>query len=189
MTVEGSQGCCRYLTEPVCGLAQPAPGRESWEGSIHCPSGDPVRCSHFEVCFLWAKRLFENKDTDVRLFGARYQPGLPYEQPKCCPEKESLGSCANAASKCESQVTMLQGPGLSLHILVSPSALPTQQSSSLVSFLVGFLGKSSALRPLGRAQDVCWWRRYDVGEDKRQKPCLRLCLPLPRALKSPPNGS
>uniref|UniRef100_A0A452V4J3 Cationic amino acid transporter 2 n=1 Tax=Ursus maritimus TaxID=29073 RepID=A0A452V4J3_URSMA len=69
----------------------------------------------------------------------RYQPGLPYEQPKCCPEKESLGSCANAASKCESQVTMLQGPGLSLHILVSPSALPTQQSSSLVSFLVGFL--------------------------------------------------
>ncbi|XP_034503450.1 cationic amino acid transporter 2 isoform X2 [Ailuropoda melanoleuca] len=69
----------------------------------------------------------------------RYQPGLPYEQPKCCPEKEALGSCANTASKCESQVTMLQGSGLSLRTLVSPSALPTQQSSSLVSFLVGFL--------------------------------------------------
>ncbi|GAB5570169.1 cationic amino acid transporter 2 isoform X1 [Prionailurus iriomotensis] len=69
----------------------------------------------------------------------RYQPGLSYEQPKCCPEKEALGSCASAASKSESQVTMLQGQGFSLRILFSPSALPTQQSSSLVSFLVGFL--------------------------------------------------
>ncbi|KAF0886367.1 cationic amino acid transporter 2 isoform X1 [Crocuta crocuta] len=69
----------------------------------------------------------------------RYQPGLSYEQPKCSPEKEALGSCVGAASKSESQVTMLQGQGFSLRILVSPSALPTQQSSSLVSFLVGFL--------------------------------------------------
>uniref|UniRef100_A0A8C7AN73 Cationic amino acid transporter C-terminal domain-containing protein n=1 Tax=Neovison vison TaxID=452646 RepID=A0A8C7AN73_NEOVI len=70
----------------------------------------------------------------------RYQPGLSYEQPKCCPEKAALGSCGNkAASKSESPVTMLQGPGLSLRLLLSPSALPTQQSSSLVSFLVGFL--------------------------------------------------
>ncbi|XP_044081441.1 cationic amino acid transporter 2 isoform X2 [Neovison vison] len=70
----------------------------------------------------------------------RYQPGLSYEQPKCCPEKAALGSCGNkAASKSESPVTMLQGPGLSLRLLISPSALPTQQSSSLVSFLVGFL--------------------------------------------------
>ncbi|KAF3825542.1 hypothetical protein GH733_005524 [Mirounga leonina] len=69
----------------------------------------------------------------------RYQPGLSYEQPKCCPEKAALGSCGSAASKSKSRVAMLQGQGLSLHILVSPSALPTQQSSSLVSFLVGFL--------------------------------------------------
>uniref|UniRef100_M3Z2P5 Solute carrier family 7 member 2 n=1 Tax=Mustela putorius furo TaxID=9669 RepID=M3Z2P5_MUSPF len=69
----------------------------------------------------------------------RYQPGLSYEQPKYCPEKAVLGSCGKAASKSESPVTMLQGPGLSLRLLISPSALPTQQSSSLVSFLVGFL--------------------------------------------------
>lgn len=38
---------------------------------------------------------------------------------------------------------MLQGQGFSLRALFSPSALPTRQSASLVSFLVGFLGKSS----------------------------------------------
>uniref|UniRef100_A0A8C0XB99 Cationic amino acid transporter 2 n=1 Tax=Castor canadensis TaxID=51338 RepID=A0A8C0XB99_CASCN len=68
----------------------------------------------------------------------RYQPGLCYEQPYS-PEKEVLGSCASAASKSESQVTMLQGQAFSLQILFSPSALPTRQSASLVSFLVGFL--------------------------------------------------
>lgn len=34
---------------------------------------------------------------------------------------------------------MLQGQGFSLRVLFCPSALPTQQSSSLVSFLVGLL--------------------------------------------------
>ncbi|MBW04427.1 Cationic amino acid transporter 2, partial [Eschrichtius robustus] len=69
----------------------------------------------------------------------RYQPGLSYEQPKYCPEKEALRSCANTASKSESQVTVLPGQGFSLRTLFSPSLLPTKQSASLVSFLVGFL--------------------------------------------------
>ncbi|XP_012290709.2 cationic amino acid transporter 2 isoform X1 [Aotus nancymaae] len=69
----------------------------------------------------------------------RYQPGLPYEQPKCSPEKDGLGLCPSAASKSESQVTMLQRQGFSVRTLFCPSPLPTQQSASLVSFLVGFL--------------------------------------------------
>nr|XP_038950739.1 cationic amino acid transporter 2 isoform X2 [Rattus norvegicus] len=69
----------------------------------------------------------------------RYQPGLCYEQPKYTPEKDILESCTNATSKSESQVTMLQGQGFSLRTLFNPSALPTRQSASLVSFLVGFL--------------------------------------------------
>ncbi|XP_065802720.1 cationic amino acid transporter 2 isoform X1 [Muntiacus reevesi] len=69
----------------------------------------------------------------------RYQPGLSYEQPKQCSEKEALGSCASRTSKSESQVTMLPGQGFSLRALFSPSLLPTRQSASLVSFLVGFL--------------------------------------------------
>ncbi|XP_008587803.1 PREDICTED: low affinity cationic amino acid transporter 2 isoform X1 [Galeopterus variegatus] len=69
----------------------------------------------------------------------RYQPSLSYEQPRYSPEKEALGSCASTASKSESQVTMLQGQGFSLRTLFSPSVLPTPQSASLVSFLVGFL--------------------------------------------------
>ncbi|ELK08859.1 Low affinity cationic amino acid transporter 2 [Pteropus alecto] len=72
----------------------------------------------------------------------RYQPGLSYEQPKYSPEKEALGSCASTASESTSQVTMLQEQGFSLRSLFSPSALPTQQSASLVSFMVGFLGLS-----------------------------------------------
>ncbi|XP_032269422.1 cationic amino acid transporter 2 [Phoca vitulina] len=69
----------------------------------------------------------------------RYQPGLSYEQPQCCPEKAAVGPCGSAASKSKSQAAVLRGQGLSLRMLVSPAALPTQQSSSLVSFLVGFL--------------------------------------------------
>ncbi|EAW63812.1 solute carrier family 7 (cationic amino acid transporter, y+ system), member 2, isoform CRA_a [Homo sapiens] len=42
-------------------------------------------------------------------------------------------------SKSESQVTMLQRQGFSMRTLFCPSLLPTQQSASLVSFLVGFL--------------------------------------------------
>lgn len=69
----------------------------------------------------------------------RYQPGLCYEQPKYISEKENLGPCTSATSKSESQVTMLQAQGFGLRALFSPSALPTRQSASLVSFLVGFL--------------------------------------------------
>ncbi|EPY74780.1 Low-affinity cationic amino acid transporter-2 isoform 1-like protein [Camelus ferus] len=69
----------------------------------------------------------------------RYQPGLSYEQTKCCPGKEALGSCADTASKSESQVTVLPRQGFSPRALFCPSLLPTRQSASLVSFLVGFL--------------------------------------------------
>ncbi|XP_016064518.1 PREDICTED: cationic amino acid transporter 2 isoform X2 [Miniopterus natalensis] len=69
----------------------------------------------------------------------RYQPGLSYEQPKYSPEKEALESCAGGDLESVSHVTMLQGLGFSLQTLFNPSALPTQQSASLVSFLVGLL--------------------------------------------------
>ncbi|XP_003902513.1 cationic amino acid transporter 2 isoform X1 [Papio anubis] len=69
----------------------------------------------------------------------RYQPGLSYEQPKFSPEKDGLESSARVTSKSESQVTMLQRQGFSVRTLFCPSLLPTQQSASLVSFLVGFL--------------------------------------------------
>ncbi|KAK2496707.1 hypothetical protein MC885_006429 [Smutsia gigantea] len=68
-----------------------------------------------------------------------YQPGLSYEQPKYSPEKEALRPCAGDASKSTAQVLMLHRQGFSLRPIFSPSALPTQQSASLVSFLVGFL--------------------------------------------------
>ncbi|XP_014691987.2 cationic amino acid transporter 2 isoform X2 [Equus asinus] len=69
----------------------------------------------------------------------RYQPGLSYEQPKYSTEKEALRPCAGAASKSEPHVTSLQGRRFILQTVFSPSVLPTQQSASLVSFLVGFL--------------------------------------------------
>ncbi|XP_004428843.1 PREDICTED: cationic amino acid transporter 2 isoform X2 [Ceratotherium simum simum] len=69
----------------------------------------------------------------------RYQPGLSYEQPKYSTEKEALRPCASAASKSEPQVTILQRRSFILQTVCSPSVLPTQQSASLVSFLVGFL--------------------------------------------------
>ncbi|XP_010590803.3 cationic amino acid transporter 2 isoform X2 [Loxodonta africana] len=69
----------------------------------------------------------------------RYQPGLCYKQPKYSSEKAALASCTSPASKSESQVTMLQDQGFSLRFLIYPSAVPTQQSACLVSFLVGFL--------------------------------------------------
>lgn len=89
--------------------------------------------------------MLENKDAGIYLFGDRYQPGLSYEQPKYSPEKEALRPCAGDASKSTAQVLRLHGQGFSLRPAFSPSALPTQQSASLVSFLVGFLGKSSLL--------------------------------------------
>ncbi|XP_055970065.1 cationic amino acid transporter 2 [Sorex fumeus] len=69
----------------------------------------------------------------------RYQPGLSYEKPRYTPEKEAMGPGSSAASKSNSQVTMLQGQSFGLHTILSPSVLPTSQSATLVSFLVGFL--------------------------------------------------
>ncbi|KAM9143568.1 cationic amino acid transporter 2 [Pangshura tecta] len=64
----------------------------------------------------------------------RYQPNLTYEQPKYSPEKEAL-----TRSERESQISMLQGHHFSLHTLMNPSSLPTEQSATTVSFLVGLL--------------------------------------------------
>uniref|UniRef100_G1QDK0 Cationic amino acid transporter C-terminal domain-containing protein n=1 Tax=Myotis lucifugus TaxID=59463 RepID=G1QDK0_MYOLU len=68
----------------------------------------------------------------------RYQPSLSYEQPRFSPEKEALESCAGRTRKARPRSPCC-GQGFSLQTLFSPSALPTKQSASLVSFLVGFL--------------------------------------------------
>ncbi|XP_074131809.1 cationic amino acid transporter 2 isoform X2 [Sminthopsis crassicaudata] len=61
----------------------------------------------------------------------RYQPSLTHQKTKCCPEKEALTSGAAA--------DLLPTPGNSKQTLLKPSRLPTQQSASLVSYLVGLL--------------------------------------------------
>ncbi|KAJ7326735.1 hypothetical protein JRQ81_016494 [Phrynocephalus forsythii] len=68
----------------------------------------------------------------------RYQPGLNYEQPKYSEEKEAL---AGPESKCksDSQISMIPGESFSLRILFNPSSLPTKQSATMVSILVGLL--------------------------------------------------
>ncbi|CAM4548362.1 cationic amino acid transporter 2 isoform X1 [Lepidochelys kempii] len=64
----------------------------------------------------------------------RYQPNLTYDQPKYSPEKEAL-----TGSERESEISMLQGHRFSLQTLMNPSSLPTEQSATTVSFLVGLL--------------------------------------------------
>ncbi|KAM8939496.1 cationic amino acid transporter 2 [Pelodytes ibericus] len=69
----------------------------------------------------------------------RYQPGLGYEKPKCSPEKEMLSSSERESMMNESQIIILQEAGFSFHSLVYTPSLPTEQSASIVSFLVGLL--------------------------------------------------
>ncbi|XP_051823218.1 cationic amino acid transporter 2 isoform X2 [Antechinus flavipes] len=61
----------------------------------------------------------------------RYQPSLIHQKTKSYPEKEALASGAAA--------DLLSTSGNSKQTLLKPSQLPTQQSASLVSYLVGLL--------------------------------------------------
>ncbi|XP_074848952.1 cationic amino acid transporter 2 isoform X1 [Carettochelys insculpta] len=69
----------------------------------------------------------------------RYQPNLAYEQPKYSPEKEALTGSQRESTMTESQIRMLQRQCFSLQTLMNPSRLPTEQSATTVSFLVGLL--------------------------------------------------
>ncbi|KAM4708712.1 cationic amino acid transporter 2 isoform 1-T1 [Discoglossus pictus] len=69
----------------------------------------------------------------------RYQPGLGYEKPKCSNEKEMLSASERESMMNESQIMMLQEQRFSFHTLLNPASLPTEQSASVVSFLVGLL--------------------------------------------------
>lgn len=69
----------------------------------------------------------------------RYQPGLGYEMPKCVPDKEMLSASERESMMNESQIIILQEQGFSFRSLLHPPSLPTEQSASVVSFLVGIL--------------------------------------------------
>ncbi|XP_053314893.1 cationic amino acid transporter 2 isoform X1 [Spea bombifrons] len=69
----------------------------------------------------------------------RYQPGLGYEKPKCSTEKEMLSTSERESMMNESQIIILQEPGFSFYSLWHAPSLPTEQSASIVSFLVGLL--------------------------------------------------
>ncbi|KAM3940722.1 cationic amino acid transporter 2 isoform 1-T2 [Leptodactylus fuscus] len=69
----------------------------------------------------------------------RYQPGLGYEKPKCVPDKEMLSASERESMMNESQIIILQEQGFSFHSLMYPPSLPTEQSASVVSLLVGVL--------------------------------------------------
>lgn len=75
----------------------------------------------------------------------RYQPSLTYEQPKYSPEKAALAASERESAVSESQINMIQENHFSLQALVNPSSLPTEQTATTVNFLVGLLGKYSAI--------------------------------------------
>ncbi|XP_007426968.1 cationic amino acid transporter 2 isoform X2 [Python bivittatus] len=68
----------------------------------------------------------------------RYQPSLNYEQPKYSAEKEALAG-SESEHKSESQISMIPRQSFSLQMLINPSSLPTEQSATVVSLLVGLL--------------------------------------------------
>uniref|UniRef100_A0A672UCG7 Cationic amino acid transporter 2 n=1 Tax=Strigops habroptila TaxID=2489341 RepID=A0A672UCG7_STRHB len=69
----------------------------------------------------------------------RYQPNLSYEQPKYSPEKAALAASERESAVSESQINMIQENHFSLQALINPSSLPTEQTATTVSFLVGLL--------------------------------------------------
>ncbi|XP_054846153.1 cationic amino acid transporter 2 isoform X2 [Eublepharis macularius] len=69
----------------------------------------------------------------------RYQPSLNYEQPTYSTEKEALAGSERESTASESQMSMLRGHSFSLLTLINPSSLPTEQTATMVSFLVGLL--------------------------------------------------
>ncbi|XP_013921958.1 PREDICTED: cationic amino acid transporter 2 isoform X1 [Thamnophis sirtalis] len=68
----------------------------------------------------------------------RYQPSLNYEQPKYSAEKEALAG-SEGECKSESQISMIPTKRFNLQMLTNPSSLPTEQSATVVSLLVGLL--------------------------------------------------
>ncbi|XP_025933958.1 cationic amino acid transporter 2 [Apteryx rowi] len=69
----------------------------------------------------------------------RYQPSLTYEQPKYSTEKAALAASERESIVSESQITMIQENHFGLQTLINPSSLPTEQTATTVSFLVGLL--------------------------------------------------
>ncbi|NXD73698.1 CTR2 protein, partial [Eolophus roseicapillus] len=76
---------------------------------------------------------------NVLCFMHRYQPSLSYEQPKYSPEKAALAASERESAVSESQINMIQKNHFSLQALINPSSLPTEQTATTVSFLVGLL--------------------------------------------------
>ncbi|XP_029442953.1 cationic amino acid transporter 2 isoform X2 [Rhinatrema bivittatum] len=68
----------------------------------------------------------------------RYQSSLSYVQPSCSAEKEMLTAFERETMISESQ-SMLKESGTCFQTITHPSTLPTEMSSSIVSFLVGLL--------------------------------------------------
>lgn len=77
-------------------------------------------------------------------FICRYQP--TYEEPKYTPEKAALAAAERESAVSESQINMIEENRFRLQALVNPSSLPTEQTATIVNFLVGLLGKYSAVQ-------------------------------------------
>ncbi|NXI08766.1 CTR2 protein, partial [Irena cyanogastra] len=67
----------------------------------------------------------------------RYQP--TYEEPKCSPEKAALAAAEKESAVSESQINMIEENHFRLQALINPSSLPTEQTATIVNFLVGVL--------------------------------------------------
>lgn len=77
-------------------------------------------------------------------FVHRYQP--TYEEPKYSPEKAALAAAEKESAVRESQINMIEKNGFRLQALISPPSLPTEQTATIVNFLVGVMGKYSAVQ-------------------------------------------
>ncbi|NXU12149.1 CTR2 protein, partial [Pardalotus punctatus] len=67
----------------------------------------------------------------------RYQP--TYEEPKYSPEKAALAAAERESAVSESQINMIEENHFRLQALINPSSLPTEQTATIVNFLVGLL--------------------------------------------------
>ncbi|XP_036239008.1 cationic amino acid transporter 2 isoform X1 [Molothrus ater] len=67
----------------------------------------------------------------------RYQP--TYEEPKYAPEKAALAATERASAVSESQINMIEENHFRLQALINRSSLPTEQTATIVNFLVGLL--------------------------------------------------
>ncbi|XP_053832739.1 cationic amino acid transporter 2 isoform X2 [Vidua macroura] len=67
----------------------------------------------------------------------RYQP--TYEEPKYSPEKAALAAAERESAVSESQINMIEENHFHLQALINPSSLPTEQTATIVNFLVSLL--------------------------------------------------